>query len=71
MAFDLRAALGRASYAGGGQERVVPPIVGPALELLEGIAAAAPAAEQPAGLTEQIENVRRRLERLKLEEFFP
>ncbi len=42
-----------------------------ALEILEGIAADAPAAEQPAGLTEQIENVRRRLERLKLEEFFP
>ncbi len=42
-----------------------------ALELLEVIAADAPAAEQPAGLTEQIENVKRQLERLKLERFFP
>ncbi len=42
-----------------------------ALEILEGIAADAPANEQPTGLAEQIEHVRRQLERLKLERFFP
>ena len=41
-----------------------------ALEVLEGLAAGAPK-QQPADLTELIEQARRELERLKLQEFFP
>ena len=42
-----------------------------ALEILEGLAAEAPPKQQPADLAELIEQARRELERLKLQEFFP